>query len=203
MMLGTLVVVASLACALAEAGHEVTPWIAEAVSWGANQDKLELPRAKGSAAVSYSTPYLRVAMAAQQAKRQGRNLDPASIPNELTSPDLHLIIEMLPIGTDGRIVGMAVASGVTLVVGEAHLKPSALQTLVHPMSVGVAGGDMRKFEGRQLKAVFPMSSSFPGQAEAIVQYSWLENGHPKELQRTYRLDLRKVKWGASLHAAEQ
>ena len=194
MTFGTLALTASLAGAFPGAGDEVTPWIAEAVSWGANQDKLELPHAKGAAALSYSTPYLRVAMAAQQAKRQGRNLDPASIPNELTSPDLHLIIEMLPIGTSGRIVGMAAAKDVTLVVRDARLRPSALQTLTRPMSVGVVGGDMRKFDGHQLKAVFPLNPPFPEQAEAIVQYSWPENGRPKEVDRTYRLDLRKVKW---------
>jgi hypothetical protein len=202
-VLGALFLVASLARADAGVGDEVEPWIAEAVSWGAIQGRLEFPHAKGSASLSYSTPYLRVAMAAHAAKRKGRNLDPENIPDDLTSSNLHLMIEMLPIGTGGRIVGMAPATGVTLVVRDARLRPDALQTLARPMSVGVVGGDMQKFEAHVLKAVFPMSPPFLDQAEAVVQYSWLDNGHPKQLERSYRLDLKKVKWGPPLNAAEQ
>jgi hypothetical protein len=53
---------------------------------------------------------------------------------------------------------------------------------------------MRKFEGRELRAVFPLGQPIPAEAEAIVEYSWIENGTPKHTERKYKLDLKKTKW---------
>jgi len=175
-------------------GGEGQTWVEEALSWGANQKRVKLPSAKGSYSVRYSTPYLRVAMAAQEAKRQGRNLDAASVPHKLTAPELHLFAWMLALGSGGRLIGMAAATDVTLVVAGEHLKPSGVEALARPMGVGEPGGDMRKFEGRELKAVFPLSQPIPADVQAIVEYSWVENGNPKLTQRTYKIVLSKTKW---------
>jgi hypothetical protein len=191
-----LMVVAMAVCAGATSAPnaEAQSWVAEAVSWGASQKKLELPKAKGSPSVRYSTPYLRVAMAAHKARRDGSELNPASVPEYLTAPELHLFIQMLPVGNGGRLVGMAPVAGVTLVVAGQRLKPSSLDTVAQLMSAGVPGGETHKFDGRELRASFALRQPIPPEVQAVVEYSWAENEEPQHVERTYRLDLQKTKW---------
>src|SRR5204863_7788070 len=106
----------------------------------------------------------------------------------------HLFVQMLPMVSGDRLIGMAAATNVTLVVAGENLKPSAIDTVATPMSAGVAGAEMRVFEGRELRALFPVSQPIPTEAKAIVAYSWVENKNGKHVERTYNLDLKKIKW---------
>jgi len=63
------VATAVLVATLSGLEGERPAWVAEALSWAASQKRVELACAKGSCAIRYSTPYLRVAMAAHEAKR--------------------------------------------------------------------------------------------------------------------------------------
>jgi hypothetical protein len=184
----------ALASANSVVAEEAQAWIAYAVAWGAKQERVKLPSAKGQGGVRYSTPFLRVALAAQEAKREDRTLEPASIPASLAAPELHLFAVLVPAQfLPGGGLVMGVPTDVTLVVAGTRLKPSSLEAQALPMSVAVPGGPTRPFEGRELKAVFPLSHP-PAEIEAVVQYSWTHEGKAASMERKYKLDLQKTKW---------
>jgi hypothetical protein len=169
-------------------------WVAQAIAWGASQEAVDFPSAKGSHAIRYSTPYLRVAQAAHEAQRRGRPLDPASVPADLVASELHVFAGMLPIGRRGGRIRMAGAATVILLVDGEGRKPSRVESEAISMSVGKAGEEMQPFEGRQLKAAFPLTLPIPAEARAIVEYAWVEDHEPRRTERTYKLDLKKVSW---------
>src|SRR5262245_8112994 len=148
---------ALLALALWAPAGEEPSWVAEAISWGGSQDAVELPFARGEHSVRYSTPFLRVALAAHEAQRQGRHLDPANVPAELTASELHVFAAMAPVGRHAGRPRLAAAATVTLAVGKERLKPSRMES--------VAG---------ELRAAFPLSPPIPPEARAMVEYSWVE-----------------------------
>lgn len=176
------------------AAGETQDWVEEALAWGANQKRVSFSFAAGSHSLRYSTPYQRVAMAACEARRQGRALERSSIPEDLVASELQVVAGVLPMGSGGRLTGMIGATAVTLVVSGERMRPSKVETTAVPMSAGAAGGDMRRFEGRELKAVFPLYSPIPPEATAIVEYSWVDAGTQRHTERSYKLDLKKSKW---------
>jgi hypothetical protein len=184
-----------LAATAAAAAPEAPPaWLEEAIRVGSTKEKLDTYAAPGLA-VTYTTPFLRVARAANKAFREGRTLRPAEVDPKAYAPELRVLAGVRPVTDEGRLLGMAAPKSARLLLGAGEIKASRLDLGVEKQSVSIGGGAAREVEGGVLKAVFAVRGSPPRQGELVIRYTWTRDGREDEIVERVPLDFRKqARW---------
>ena len=197
--------------AAAPAGTADAPpaWLAEAVRLGSTKKPLE-PYAAPGLAVTYTTPFLRVARAANKAAREGRAFRPADVEAKTYAPELRLLVGVRPVTADERpamggsgsrpatgragLLGIADPTSVRLTLGPGEIKASRMENGTAKQSVSVAGGAPRDVSGGLLKAVFEVPGPPPAYGELEIRYVWTRDGRAEEIVERVPLDFRKTRW---------
>lgn len=182
-----LALILMAAPALAGTARDMAPeTVREALEWGAAQKDAPAGRLRGreSGAVSFTTPFLRVASLAFEAKRDYRSLSTADVPSDVLAPVLEISarpwVIQTTIATNARVksVRRIVVTGPK---GSAPIQPTTEEPLAQTF-----GNEMgANWQGRGLVAQFPLDVLRPD-AEVHVLY---DDGDDV----TYRFDLRDVR----------
>ena len=179
--------------ATAPAADAPPSWLAEAVRLGSTKTKLG-PYAAPGLAVTYTTPFLRVARAANKATREGRTFRPADVEAKAYAPELRILVGVLPVTDNGRLLGIAGPRSVRLALGPGEIKPSRMEQDTAQQSVSVGGGAPKAVSGALLRAVFEVPGSPPVHGELEIRYLWTQDGREKEILERVPLDFRKTRW---------
>jgi hypothetical protein len=183
-----------LAWGAAAAADAPPSWVGEAVRVGSTKETLEPYAAPGGLAVTYTTPFLRVARAANKAAREGRALRPADVDAKAYAPELRLLVGVLPVTASERLLGMADPKSVRLTLGPGEIKASRMEKGTAKQSVSVAGGAAKDVSGGLLKAVFEVPGPPPVNGELEIRYVWTRDGRQEEIVERVTLDFRKTRW---------
>jgi hypothetical protein len=167
-------------------------WLAEAIRLGSTK-KLD-PYAAPGLAVTYTTPFLRVARAANKAVREGRTLRPADVEPQAYVPELRVLVGVLPVTGNGRLLGMAAPKSARLTLGAGEVQPKRMDQGTEKQSVSVGGAPPREVSGGVLKAVFEVTGPPPAGGELEVRYVWSRDGREREIVERVPLDFRKTRW---------
>ena len=179
--------------ATALAGDAPPSWLAEAVRLGSTKKKLE-PYAAPGLAVTYTTPFLRVARAANAAIREGRKFEAADVEAKSYVPELRVLVGVLPVTASGRHLGLAEPKSARLALGPGEIKASRMEQGTAKQSVSVAGGAPRVVSAGLLKAVFAVPGPPPVAGELEIRYVWMRDGRAEEIVERVPLDFRKTRW---------
>jgi len=190
-----IAVAAFLAALAARAGAAETapPWLAEALRAGSTREKLE-PYGAPGLAVTYTTPFLRVARLANQAFRKGGALRAEEVEARAWDPELRIVVGVLPVAAGEGPAGMADPKSIRLVLGAGEVKASRMERSTASQSVSAGGGAPRQVSGGLLRAVFPVPGPAPTSGELEIRYTLKRNGREEEIVRTVPLDFRKTRW---------
>lgn len=181
------------ATALAAAADAPPAWLAEAIRVGSTKKQLESYAAPGLA-VTYTTPFLRVARAANKATREGRALRPADVEAKAYAPELRVLVGVLPVTANARLLGIADPKSARLTLGPGEIKALRMEKGAAKQSVSVAGGAPRAVFGGLLKAVFEVPGPPPAYGELEIRYVWTRDGREEEIVERAPLDFRKTRW---------
>jgi len=168
-------------------------WLAEAIHLGSTKTKLE-PYAAPGLAVTYTTPFLRVARAANKTFRAGRTLRPADVEVKAYDPELRVLVGVLPVTAGDRLLGIADPKSARLTLGPGEIRATRMGQSTAKQSVSVGGKPPRVVSGGLLKAVFAVPGSPPVQGELEIRYVWTQDGREKEILERVPLDFRKTRW---------
>jgi hypothetical protein len=181
-------------CAAASSAADARPsGLAEAVRLGSTKQKLE-PYAAPGLAVTYTTPFLRVARAANAAIREGRAFAAADVEAKSYVPELRVLVGVRPVTANERLLGMADPKSARLTLGPGEIKASRMEQGTAKQSVSVAGGAPRTVTGGLLKAVFAVPGPPPAYGELEIRYTWKRDGREEEIVERVPLDFRKTRW---------
>ena len=179
--------------ATATASAEAPPWLAEAVRLGSTKTKLE-PYAAPGLAVTYTTPFLRVARAANSAVRAGRTYAVADVEAKAYAPELRLLVGVRAVSAGDRLLGVAAPKSVRLTVGAGEIKASRIDPGVAKQTVTVGSGAPVEVSGALLKAVFEIMGPPPRGGELEIRYGWAHDGRDEEIVERVPLDFQKTRW---------
>jgi len=165
----SVVVVVLAASADAQIATEMTPErIAEAIAYGAQQKRVELPLLKsGPARCVLSTPFLRVARAASEAKRTYKVFSPADVDDDMKAPTAEVAcpsVCMVPACTKSAGFANVQAIVITGKGGTAPVQP--LKTMAMPETYQNAFGAKTEAEG--MLATFPLEALQPGRELHVI-----------------------------------
>jgi hypothetical protein len=161
-----------LLAAAAQAGGVVTEMtperIQEAIAYGAQQKKVDLPLVKaGPARCVLSTPYLRVARAASEAKRKYKTFAAADVDDEMKAPTVHVVCSSVCVVPDcSKSYGFA--SVQTIVITDKGGAGPTQPLKAEPMPVTYSNAFGAHDEAEGLLAIFPMAALQPGRELHIV-----------------------------------
>lgn len=148
----------------AQVVREITPRaIAQAIAYGTKEKNVELYEIKTRSGFAwdkdkvrwglYSTPFLRVAMAANRAKKQYKPFAAQDVTSEMVAPELHVYATAAALG------GMQVANVEAVVVSAAGERDRS--KVVHPTGLTELPEEFQnifgaKIVGKSVLAVFPL-----------------------------------------------
>src|SRR5688500_1598271 len=183
-----------LAALLLAAGPADRPaWIPEAVAVGSTKAKLDVYRAEGLA-VEYTTPFLRVARAANKIVREGRTPRAEDIEAKAWVPELRVLAGVLPVTEAGRPAAFAAPRSARLILGAAEAKATRMETGTEKQTVSLDGGPPNTISGGTLKAVFEVRGQAPLGAELEMHYVLSRDGREQEIVKRVPIDFRKTRW---------
>jgi len=188
-----LLLLAGWVAAPATAADARPAWLAEAISLGSTKKKLD-PYAAAGLAVTYTTPFLRVARAANKAFREGRTPRPADIEAKAYAPELRILVGALPVTASERLLGLAAPKSARLTLGPGEIKASRMEQAIAKQSVSVGRGAPTVVSGGLLKAVFEVPGTPPAHGELEIRYVWTHDGREEEILERVPLDFRKTRW---------
>jgi hypothetical protein len=177
--------------AVAAAADERPAWLAEAIAIGSTREALP-PYTAPEIAVEYTTPFRRVARAANKAFRAGRTLRPADVDPRAWAPELRVLAGPLPVGAAPD--ALATPKAVRLVLGAGEIAASRTDRGTSTHSVSAAGGPPRKVSGRDLRAVFEVPGAGLYNATLEITYAFTGEGREQEIVKRVALDFRRTRW---------
>ena len=180
-------------CAATAAAAEAPPWLAEAVRLGSTKTKLETYGVPGLA-VTYTTPFLRVARAANTAVRAGRTFGVADVEAKAYAPELRLLVGVRAMTAGDTLLGVASPKSVRFMVGAGEIKPARMDPGTAKQTVRVGGGPPVEVTGGLLKAVFELPGPPPRGGELEIHYAWPHDGRDEEIVERVALDFQKTRW---------
>jgi hypothetical protein len=160
---------------------------------GSTKEKLE-PYAVPGLAVTYTTPFLRVARAANAAVRAGKTFGVADVEAKAWVPELRVLIGVRPVTEGGRMVAAASPKSVRLLMGAGEIKATRMDPGTAKQTVSVAGGAPTEVTGGLLKAVFEIKGPAPRGGELEILYTWPRGGRDEEIVERVPLDFQKTRW---------
>ena len=176
--LGAAVAVSLALAGSAPAADERPAWLAEAIAVGSTKEALPAYTAPGTT-IEYTTPFRRVARAANKESRAGRTLKPEAVDPRAWVPELRVLVGALPVSAPGLPTIRAVPRSARLLVGAGEIKPSRMEPDARDQS---------------LRAVFEVTGPPPAGAELEVRYAWTSGGRAQETVKRVALDFRKTRW---------
>ena len=179
--------------ATAPAAEAPPSWLAEAVRLGSTKTRLE-PYAAPGLAVTYTTPFLRVARAANKAFREGRTLRPADVEAKSYAPELRLLVGVRPVTDNERLLGVAAPRSARLTLGPGEIKASRMEQGTAKQTITVGRGKPTEVSGGLLKAVFEVPGPPPAGGELEIRYLWTRDGREEEIVERVPLDFRRTRW---------
>jgi hypothetical protein len=184
---------AALLLAAATAFADAPPWLAEAIRLGSTPTKLEAYAVPGLA-VTYTTPFLRVARTANAAVRAGKTFGVTDVPVNAYAPELRLLIGVRAVTAAGKVTATASPKSVRLIVGAGEIKATRMDPGTAKQTMTVQGGSPVEVTGGILKAVFEIKGTPPRGAELEIHYE-SPAGAPKEtIVERVPLDFTKTRW---------
>jgi hypothetical protein len=162
-----------LAAALLAGPAAPPPWVEEAVRAGSTRDKLPAYTAHGFV-LEYTTPFLRVARAANKAFREGKVLRPAEVDPRAWLPELRVLVRPRVVPSPGGAPAAAGPVSARLILGAGEARATR-------MEADAAG----------LRAVFEVPGPAPSGAELEIRY--LRAGGHEVVERV-PLDFGKTRW---------
>jgi hypothetical protein len=187
------VAAALLAGALAASAAAAPPaWVDEALRLGSSKTPLD-PYGVPGLPVTFTTPFQRVARAANKAFREGRTLGAAEVDPRAWVPELRLLVGAIPIMEGGRVVGTRDPRAVRFLLGAGEVKPSRMDRSVETQSFS-PGGKPTTFSGGLLKAVFEVRGRAPARGTLEIRYVRSRDGREEETVERVPLDFRTYRW---------
>jgi hypothetical protein len=147
------------------------PWTAEAIRAGSTPEKFPAYTVP-ELAIEFTTPYLRVARAANKAFREHKVLRPDEVDPRAWVPELRVAVGPRPASGKGAAGALPKSARLILGAGEARAKR---------MEADVLG----------LRAVFEVTGGAPAGGELEIRYA-APGG--KEILERVPLDFRKTRW---------
>jgi hypothetical protein len=181
------------AAAVASAAEAPPAWTAEAIRTGSVPERLPAYTVPGLS-IEYTTPFLRVARAANKAFREKRPLTPETVDPRTWTPELRVLVGVLPVAAPGRAAAYASPRAARLTIGAAEVKATRMETATEEQAIGIAGAAPRKVKGGVLRAVFEIRGTPPPSAELEIRYAIPEGGREREIVERVALDFRKSRW---------
>lgn len=169
------------------------PWVAEAVRAGSTPAKLEAYSVPGLA-ITYTTPFLRVARAANAAVRAGRPFGVADVEAKAYAPELRLLVGVRAVTEGGRLLATAGPKSIRLLVGAGEIKASRIDAGTMKQTVTIEGGAPVEVTAGVLKAVFPIAGSPPRGAFLEITYTAMRDGRAETIVERAALDFQKTRW---------
>lgn len=183
-----------MALVLLAAAADRPAWIGEAVALGSTKRALEVYRVGGDVAVEYTTPFLRVARAANKIAREGRDPRAEDIEARAWAPELRVLARVMPVTEAGRAAAFAAPKSARLVLGASEARATRMETGTEKQTVSLDGGPPRTITGGVLKAVFEIPGPPPLGAELELRYVLSSDGRDREIVKRVPLDFRKTRW---------
>ena len=190
---GGALLAAFLQLAAAVPAEAPPAWLPEAVALGSTKAKLDTYRAPGLA-VEYTTPFLRVARAANKAFREGRPLRAADVEARAWVPELRVLIGARPVTEGGRLLALAAPKSARLTLGAGEVGPTRMDAGTEKQSVSVEGAPAREMTGGVLRVVFEVKGPAPPGGVLEVRYAWTRGGREQEIVERVPLDFRQTRW---------
>lgn len=184
--------VSALASLPAAAPGDRPSWLPEAVALGSTKAKLDVYRTS-DLAVEYTTPFLRVARAANKIAREGRAPRGADIEPKAWVPELRVLIGVLPV-TDQGPRALAAPKSARLILGAGEVQPTRMELGTEKQMVAFSGSGPEQVSAGVLKAVFAVPGKAPPGAELEIRYAWTRDGREQEIVKRVSLDFRKTRW---------
>jgi hypothetical protein len=178
---------------LASGADAPPPWVDEAIRAGSTATVLEAYEVP-AVPVSFTTPFRRVARAANKAFREGRTLKPAEVDPRAWVPELRVVVGLLPVVDKGRLLGVGDPRSVRLTLGPREIKPSRADHSVTAQTFAVGKGRPQTVKGGMLKAVFVVPGTAPPGGELEIRYVWTHGGRQDERLERVPLDFRATRW---------
>ena len=147
------------------------PWTAEAIRVGSTPEKLPAYTVP-ELAVEYTTPYLRVVLAANKAFREHKVLRPSEVDPRAWVPELRVAVGPRPAAAKGGAGALPKSARFILGAGEARAAR---------MEADAVG----------LRAVFEVPGAAPAGGELEIRYAAPDG---KETVERVALDFRKTRW---------
>jgi hypothetical protein len=178
----------------AAAAPPAPPWLEEAIRVGSTKQELDHYAAPGLA-VTFTTPFLRVARAANKIAREGRVPRAADIEARAWAPELRVLAGVRPVMEGGRLLGLAAPKSARLTLGAGEIQATRMDVGTEKQKVSVAGEAPREVTAGVLKAVFEVRGTPPNQAQLEIRYAWTRDGRAQEIVEKVPLDLRtRTRW---------
>ena len=152
------------------------PWAAEAIRFGSTPGRLP-PYTVGES-IEYTTPFLRVARAANKSFReQKRVLVPSELDPRTWTPELRLVARVKPVAVAGRAAENGTPRSVRLLLGAGEVKPTRMEA-----------------DGGIVRAVFEIKGTPPTGATLEIRYASGPATREQETVERVPLDFRKARW---------
>jgi hypothetical protein len=188
------VILSALALVVAVAAEAPPPWTAEAIRAGAVPERLPAYTVPGLS-VEYTTPFLRVARAANKTFREKKAAPaPGEVDPRAWTPELRVLAGLRPVTAPGRPTVYASPRSARLLIGAGEAKVTRQETATGEQSIGVGGGTPREVEGGILRVVFEIRGTPPPSATLEIRYALAEGGREREIVETAVLDFGKNRW---------
>ena len=169
-------------------------WVAEAVALGSTKAKLDVYRVGGDVAVEYTTPFLRVARAANKIAREGRAPRVEDIEAKAWLPELRVLARVLPVAETGRPTIFAAPKSARLVLGAAQARATRMETGTEKQTVSLGASAPQTITAGVLKAVFEVPGPAPLGAELELRYVLSRDGRDQEIVKRVPIDFRRTRW---------
>ena len=129
--------------------------ISEAIAWGPTQDSFHAYVSKGNASCQFTTPYLRVAIAAKEAKKAYKPFAEANVTPEMKAPVVQMICHASPVM--GNLLTEGVSSVENIVIlprdgGGTPIQPTVSKTISDPLRNKLGN----TYEASGMIAIFPL-----------------------------------------------
>jgi hypothetical protein len=169
------------------------PWLAEAVRAGSTPAKLEAYGVPGLA-VTYTTPFLRVARTANAAVRAGKTFGVADVPMNAYAPELRVLIGVRAVTAGGKLIATASPKAVRLMMGAGEIKATRMDAGTAKQTVTVEGGSPAEVTGGILKAVFEIKGPPPRGGQLEILYESPGGAAKETIVERVPLDFQKTRW---------
>lgn len=147
---------------------EMTPEkIREAILWGPTQDSFGAYVSKGYANCDFTTPYLRVAIAAKEAKKAYKPFAETDVTPEMTEPVVVMVCHPNPVNGNMLTDGVADVENVVIlpkVKGGTPIQPKTSAKVPEPLRNGMGN----TFDAVGLTVTFPLEILAPDNQVHVV-----------------------------------